>query len=79
MQAVAVENTALLAFLRVADTESVLVLHNLSGKISEVKLPAKLEVYNKIYFSNKKMSITKGVNIEMPAYSTLVLSREVVK
>ncbi|WP_207426636.1 alpha-amylase family glycosyl hydrolase [Pedobacter sp. SYSU D00535] len=62
------------AFVRMTEQESVLVLHNLSSQEKTVQLPSTYSVYSKVEFKNKKASVRNRL-VQLPAYSSLVLSR----
>lgn len=74
MEPVALEHPALCAFIRKAEKEDLLVLHNLSGKEIALALPEKLRGYEAVAFQNKQGGVKAG-RVKLPAYSTLVLKR----
>lgn len=74
LEPVSLDNKELFAFIRPADNESVLVLHNVSKADVTFALPANLKEYSKIEFKNKEASL-KNNTIQIPAYSTLILKK----
>jgi alpha-amylase len=67
-------NPSLCAFVRSDKRESLLVIHNLSGKPQTFKSPTDLKDYRVIYFANKDAQILNG-QVKVPPYSTVVLSK----
>ena len=74
LEHVSLDTKEVSAFLRSAENDSVLVLHNLSTSTVSLSLPGNLKEYSKIVFNNKNGSL-KNNELRMPAYSTLILSR----
>jgi glycosidase len=74
LEPVSLDNPALCAFLRQAENEAVLVVHNLSKSDITVALPEKVKAYNKVAFNNKKGSVQQA-SLKLPAYSTVVLKK----
>jgi alpha-amylase len=68
------DNPALCAFIRQAENDAVLVVHNLSRAAVTVALPENLKAYGKVAFKNKNGSV-KQASLKLPAYSTLVLKK----
>ncbi len=64
-------NKELCAFLRSANDESVLVLHNLSKTDVTHNLPDNLKEYSKVAFKNKEVTL-KNNTLIMPAYGTVI-------
>jgi len=62
------------AFVRSANDESVLVLHNLSQIDVTLTLPANFSAYNKVMFKNKEATM-KNSAVMVPAYSTIILRK----
>jgi alpha-amylase len=62
------------AYTRSDPGQSLLVIHNLSGVSKVIRLPSNLLNYKSIYYSNKNGHI-KNRQIELPGYSTIILSR----
>jgi len=73
LESVNMGNDAVCAFVRQTDSESLLVLHNLSGKPQEVT-SADLKQYRKIYYSPAKTAVNDG-KIVLPPYSSAILIR----
>jgi alpha-amylase len=74
LEPVSLENPSLSAFIRQAENEAVLVVHNLSKSAVTVALPENLKAYNKVAFNNKQGSLQQA-SLKLPAYSTLVLKK----
>jgi glycosidase len=74
LEPVPLENPALCAFVRQADNEAVLVVHNLSKSDIAVVLPENLKAYSKVAFKNRNGSL-KQEQLKLPAYSTVVLKK----
>lgn len=72
IQPVQFSNEAICAFVRSDPKESLLVIHNLSGKSQPVRLPANLKKFGSVYFSTKNGQVRNG-QVEMPEYSTVIL------
>ena len=71
---VTISDPSICAFLRTDTGQSLLVVHNLSGTKKSVRLPSNLTGYKSIYYSNSNGAI-KAVLAELPAYSTIILSK----
>ena len=74
LEPVSLSNKELFAFIRLADNESLLVLHNISKTDVTFNLPDNLKEYSKIAFKNKEASL-KNNTLQIPAYSTLILKK----
>ncbi|RYF92124.1 MAG: alpha-amylase, partial [Chitinophagaceae bacterium] len=74
LEAVDLKNSALLAFLRTTQGESVLVVHNLSGSELTVSIPEAQKEYGKLMFKNKEATLKNG-SLKIPAYATAVLQK----
>jgi glycosidase len=74
VEPVNLNNAALCAFVRLAEGESVLVLHNLSKSEVNVTVPDELKDYSKISFKNKDVTLRNN-SLKMPAYSTVLLKK----
>lgn len=74
LEPIALKHEALSGFLRVADDETVLVLHNLSEQPVTFTLPDSVKQYDKVHFANKK-AVVKKTEVHLPAYSTLILKK----
>ncbi|TAE00437.1 MAG: alpha-amylase [Bacteroidetes bacterium] len=72
--AVDLKNEALLAFLRIYEGKTLLVIHNLSWQEQFFILPTSLKGFKHIYFSNHKVEMKEKIKI--PSYTTLVLKME---
>jgi len=65
----------LIPFVRNYKNKSLFVIHNISNEAIKYSIPNEFKDFNKIYFSNginKKVDLK---NLELPAYSTLILSK----
>ena len=65
---------SLCAFARTDANQSLLVIHNLGQTNATVKLPQGYQEYKTIYFSTKTPTI-KSNQVQIPEYSTVVLSK----
>lgn len=75
LEPVKLSNASLCSFVRSADDESVLVIHNLSGADATVDLPVNLQAYKRIAFNNKDAAL-KNSRLKIPSYSTLILKKQ---
>lgn len=69
---VQINNTAISAFVRSNSKESLLVIHNLSGKKQSIRLPSNLKKFRAVYFATKDGNVKNG-QVELADYSTLIL------
>lgn len=67
-------NPSLCAFVRSDKRESLLVIHNLSGKIQTLKTPSDLQDFKVIYFASKAAQTANG-QVKIPPYSTVILAK----
>jgi alpha-amylase len=74
LEAVNLSNSALLSYLRSAEDESVLVVHNLSASEITVVIPESQKEYSKMTFKNKEATVKNG-SLKIPAYATVVLQK----
>ncbi|RYZ25125.1 MAG: DUF3459 domain-containing protein, partial [Chitinophagaceae bacterium] len=74
LEPVNVNNGAVSAFVRLAEGESVMVLHNLSKAEVTVTIPDEQKEYSKLSFSSKP-AILKNNSLKLPAYSTAILRK----
>ncbi len=74
LQSVNLNNTAVSAFTRNHEAESLLVLHNVSGAEISVNIPGNLQVYKQVAFQSNKAKVNAG-QVIIPAYSTVVLKK----
>lgn len=74
LEPVNVNHKAVSAFLRTHATESVLVLHNVSGADASITLPASLNDYKTVLFQNNE-AVQGNNGVKLPAYSTLILKK----
>jgi glycosidase len=74
LEAVDMNNKALLSYIRTAEGESALIIHNLSSTELPLTLPAAAQGYNKISQKHKDTVIKNGTG-KIAAYSTLILQK----
>lgn len=74
LELVSLSNKELCAFVRSANDESILVLHNLSKTDVTLTLPDNLKEYGKVAFKSKEGTL-KNSSLNMPAYSTVILKK----
>lgn len=74
LEPVNLSNRAVSAFMRTMADESVLVLHNLSGKEVSVTIPASLQEHKQLMHQHNAAKLN-GTTAQLPAYSTLVLRK----
>jgi alpha-amylase len=67
-------NSAVCAFLRSDERESILVLHNLSKENQIIRLPANLQDYKMVFFASKEAKINSK-QVQIPGYSTVILKK----
>ncbi|KEO82302.1 alpha-amylase family glycosyl hydrolase [Tumebacillus flagellatus] len=65
----------LVAFKRTLDDQSLLVVHNLSGKAQDVALDGDLKSYQNTYFASTPEAKVKSNALTMPPYSSIILQR----
>jgi alpha-amylase len=64
----------LVVFERVTETESLLVVLNMSGKEVDLTITEKYADYTSIYYSDKQASLKNEI-LKLPAYSTTILQK----
>lgn len=69
---VAIQNPSVCAFLRSEASQTLLVLHNLSGIKQVINLPANARQFTAVYYSDKNGQI-KNKQVEVPGYSSVIL------
>jgi glycosidase len=74
LQSVNLNSAGVCAFIRNHQTESLLVLHNVSGAELSVNIPGNLQAYQQVAFQNNKVQVSSG-QIKLPAYSTIILKK----
>ncbi len=74
LESISFSNKEICAFVRSANDESVLVLHNLSQTDVTVNLPATFGEYNKVVFNNKNSTV-KNSAVMVSSYSTVILRK----
>ena len=67
-------NPAICAFLRTDEKESLLVIHNLSGKKQSFNLSNNLQGYGSQYYAEKEAKVNNG-QVEIPEYSMVILRK----
>lgn len=68
------DNPAICSFVRSAESESVLVIHNLSKESQDISLPSDMQEYRMVYFANRNAKLNKG-QVQIPGYSTIILKK----
>ena len=71
---VEIANKTICSYLRSHDTETLLIIHNLSGDSQIVPLPAQHNEYG-VVVNNSRGILMNNNQIRMPAYSTVVLKK----
>ncbi|MCF0054404.1 alpha-amylase family glycosyl hydrolase [Dyadobacter sp. CY356] len=66
------DNT-IMAYVRTHETEPVLIIHNLSSEVKNIRLPDSRAGFQDLIFSTNKSSITQGGELELTAYGSLIL------
>lgn len=74
LEPVNVNNGTISAFIRSAEGESVMVLHNLSKTEVVITIPDERKDYSKLSFSSKP-ALLKNNSLTLPAYSTAILRK----
>lgn len=69
---VSVSNPSISAFVRSHSSETLLVIHNLSGQNQVVRLPSNLKKFSSVIFQTKDVKIKQG-QVEMQGYSSVIL------
>jgi alpha-amylase len=70
-----IKNPALTSFYRTHNNESVLVIHNISGKEVALDLPSAEKEYAKVLYTTQPDLAVRGGKINLPAYSTVLLTK----
>lgn len=70
----AIKKNKLVSFIRSHQDESLLVIHNLSGKYINTKLPDSLKAYSSVYFKSNAEATFDSGKFMIPPYSTLILN-----
>jgi len=68
-----IRNSKVISFIRSNETESYLVLHNISSKLVNLKLPETVSTYKHIYYTSSEASIDHN-QCTLPPHSTLILN-----
>ena len=64
----------LVSFIRKAEDESLLVMHNTSAKQLKIQLPSSLHDYREVLYSNQKAKM-KNETVQIPAFATIILKK----
>ncbi|HNP08523.1 MAG TPA: alpha-amylase family glycosyl hydrolase [Cyclobacteriaceae bacterium] len=67
------KHSRIISFIRSADNESYLILHNISSKLVNIKLSDSLSAFNTVYFSSNKEVFLNDGKCNLPSHSTLIL------
>lgn len=70
---VTIANPSISAFIRSDQGQSLLVIHNLSGKKQIISLPANTRQFTSIYYQDKKGQL-RNRQVEIDGYSCMILS-----
>lgn len=73
LEPVAIPDSSISAFVRSAQDQSLLVIHNLSGSKKIITLPDHVREYGTIFFPETKNKVKNG-QVEIPGYSTIILA-----
>ncbi len=68
------DNSSVSGFVRAHESEELLVLHNVSGNLATITIPEELQHFRKVKYQHNN-SRANGRNVQLPPYSTLILSR----
>lgn len=75
-KALDLQDDSLLAYSRGVDSYELVVIHNLSGEKVSVTLPDALKNFHRTIYSAPKKIHPKKNKLTLPAYSTVILSRQ---
>ena len=74
LEPLSISDSEICLFVRTDENESLLVIHNLSNESKEISLPADVQVYSELYFSDNGAE-NSGAQISLPGYSTIILNK----